>query len=313
MRTPFTIAVSARSLFDMEASNVIFQEQGLTSFLNHLTENEDVPFEPGPAYPLVQALTRLNDRYDKPVVEIIIVSSIQPEAGMRVLTSCKHHGLEIKRASFVSGADIVPYLQANDVNLFITRSETDAQKAMNQGIAAALMYDAPAHPLIDEGDQIRVVFDGDAVLFDDSSERIYKAKGLDDFLEHEAEKVNEPLPKGPFAAFFMFIMTLQKQAPIGQKPFYVILVTARNAMDPATRVMRTFKSWESSVDETHFLNGMKKARIVQAARPHIFLDDQDVHVEPASKLVPAARVPWMGQAVEKENATAVTQRVKAVA
>jgi 5'-nucleotidase len=111
----------------------------------------------------------------------------------------------------------------------------------------------------------------------------------------------------------MFIMTLQKQAPIGKKPFYVVLVTARNAMDPATRVMHTFKSWESSVDETHFLNGKKKARIVHIARPHIFLDDQDVHVEPASKLVPAARVPWMDEAIEKEVATAGTETVKAVA
>jgi len=313
MKTPFTIAVSARSLFDMEASNTIFREQGLAAFLQHLIESEDIAFEPGPAFPLVRALTRLNDRYEKPVVEIIIVSSIQPEAGMRVITSCKHHGLEIKRASFVGGADIVPYIQANDVNLFITRSEVDAHKAMSHGIAAALMYDAPAHPLSDEGDQIRVVFDGDAVLFDDSSERIYKTKGLDDFLEHEAENINEPLPKGPFAAFFMFIMTLQKQAPVGRKPFYVILVTARNAMDPATRVMRTFKSWESSVDETHFLNGVKKARIVHAARPHIFLDDQDVHVEPASKLVPAARVPWLGELMEGNNATASTEPVKAVA
>ncbi len=313
MRNPFTIAVSARSLFDMEASNVIFREKGLTAYLSHLTENEDVPFEPGPAYPLVKALIRLNDRYETPVVEIIIVSSIQPEAGARVIASCKFHGLDIKRASFVSGADIVPYLQANDVDLFITRSETDAQKAMDRGIAAALMYDAPAHALSDEGDQIRVVFDGDAVLFDDSSERIYKAKGLDDFLEHETENVDKPLPKGPFAAFFMFIMTLQKQAPIGKKPFYVILVTARNAMDPATRVMRTFKSWESSVDETHFLNGKKKARIVHAARPHIFLDDQDVHVGPASKLVPAARVPWMEGPAQKEKATTDTETVKAVA
>lgn len=313
MRTPFTIAVSARSLFDMEASNMVFQEKGLTAFLEHLTEKEDEPLERGPAFPLVKALMRLNDRYEKPVVEIIIVSSVHPEAGARVLNSCKHHGLEIKRASFVSGADIVPYLQANDVDLFITRSEIDAQKAMNNRIAAALMYDSPAHPLIDEGDQIRIVFDGDAVIFDDTSERIYKEKGLDDFLEHETEKINEPLPKGPFAALFMFIMTLQKEAPIGKKPFYVILVTARNAMDPATRVMRTFKSWESSVDETHFLSGVKKAKIVHAARPHIFFDDQDVHVEPASKLVPAARVPWLEEKVTVNAETASVEFTKTVA
>jgi 5'-nucleotidase len=297
----------------MEASNTIFGEDGLTAFLKHHTDNEDEPLNRGPAFPLVQALMRLNNRYEKPVVEVIIVSSIQPEAGVRVLNSCKHHGLEMKRASFVSGADIVPYLQANEVDLFITRSEGDAQKAMINGIAAALMYDAPAHPLIDEGDQIRIVFDGDAVIFDDASERVYKAKGLDKFLKHETKKINEPLRAGPFAALFMFIMTLQKEAPVGNKPFYVVLVTARNAMDPATRVMRTFKSWESSVDETHFLSGVKKAKIVQAARPHIFFDDQHVHVEPASKLVPSARVPCLDGKEASNEETASAEVAKAVA
>lgn len=304
MKIPLTVAVSARSLFDMTDSNRIFEESGLEAFLRHLDETKDTPFAPGPAFPLVKALLNLNKRYPSPVVEVIIVSSIQPEAGLRVSQSLKHHQLNILIASFIGAGDIVPFLKAYGTDLFLTRSEEDAQRATNSRIATALMYDMPEITQIDEGDQIRVVFDGDAVVFDASSERIYKASGLAAFWENEANKVMEPLPSGPFAAFFQFIMKLQAEAPADDKPFFVALVTARNALDPALRVMRTFASWKSAVDQTHYLNGRKKTNIVEIIKPHIFLDDQHTHVEPASKVVPAARVPWVSEDETQQNGPA---------
>lgn len=41
--------------------------------------------------------------------------------------------------------------------------------------------------------QLKVAFDGDAVLFSDESEVIVKKHGLDTFFEHEKEFENKPL------------------------------------------------------------------------------------------------------------------------
>lgn len=54
------------------------------------------------------------------------------------------------------------------------------------GIAAATMFMPEKLTEVSES-QLRVAFDGDAVLFSDESERIFKAHGLDKFFEHERE------------------------------------------------------------------------------------------------------------------------------
>jgi 5'-nucleotidase len=291
MIEPLVVAVSARSLYDLELSNRIFEEQGLDAFVHDQSLRQDETLEPGPAFPLVKALLSLNERYDHPVVQVIIVSSIHPDAGLRVIQSNAAHGLDIKRTNFTGGGEIFPILKGYGVELFLSRSEKDTQKAVNHGIAAALMYDAPTHGIYSDGGPIRVALDGDAVVFSDDSERIYKQHGLAVFSENERVLAKQPLAAGPFANLLIRMQQHQDAAPKDKKPFRLILVTARGG--PAQeRPIRTFKSWGVKMDEAYFLSGFPKASILEAVAPHIFVDDQDVHVDPASKVVPAGRVPY---------------------
>lgn len=300
--TPLTVAVSARSLFDLEKSHRVFKRKGLAAYLDHVRRHEDVPLDPGPAFPLVRALLRLNEMDFGRVVEVIAVSSIHPEAGLRIVNSMAAHGLAVRRASFTGGAPIVPYLKGFGVDLLLTKSRDDAQHAVDAGMAAAMMYDSPSAGSPDD-EQIRIAFDGDAVIFSDESERIYKTQGIDAFLAHEAAKAKEPLAEGPFAKLLRTIQHLQRNAPEGRKPFRIALVTARGG-NARERVLRTLRAWDIEIDEAHFLSGHRKDLILQAFRPHIFFDDQDVHVKPASKLVPAALVPWRNPQEEPAATTA---------
>lgn len=294
MRNSLTVAVSARSLFDLEEYNEIYRTEGLEAFLEHLSEHKEEPLPEGPAFPLVKALIDLNARYSEPVVKVITVSSIHPKAGLRVLQSIAHHNLDIKRTSFTGGADIIPYLKAYDVDLFLSRSEDDTQRAINNRIAAALMYDRPKNSHIGTDGKIRIAFDGDAVVFDASSEKIYQANGLAAFAENERRNAHVPLPEGPFGNVFRWIQEIQSEFDPVDKPFYIGLITARGGL-AQERVLRTFEARGAEVDEVHFLSGHPKDRILEAFNPHIYFDDQHIHVDPASKFVPAARVPYLDE------------------
>ncbi len=292
MQNSLTVAVSARSLFDLEESNAVFRQEGLAAFLKHLTDHADEPLPRGPAFPIVKALLDLNARYSEPVVRVITVSSIHPKAGLRVLKSVEHHGLDIKRTSFTGGADIVPYLKAYNVDLFLSRSEDDTQRAIDNHIAAALMYDWPkGREIAESGGKIRIALDGDAVVFDGSSEAIYKKDGLEVFAEHEKQKAHVPLADGPFASLLRWIQYIQNEADPEDRPFYLGLITARGGK-AQERVLRTFEAKAIEFDEIHFLSGYEKSKILEAFGCHIYFDDQHIHVDPASKLVPSARVPY---------------------
>lgn len=288
------VAVSARALFDLEESHTLFLEEGAAAFIEHSRELREVPLAPGVAFPLVRGLLNLNTLADRPdpLVEVIVVTSFVPEAGIRILRSLNHHGLPIARTSFTGNVPTVNYLDAYGVDLLLSKSADDAQAAIRRGIAAAVMYDLPKWGELDDDPQIRIAFDGDAVLFSDESERVYKARKLSGFLENEKLNVNVPLPDGPFAKVLRIINELQQCDIGGRKPFRIALVTARGG-DARERVLRTFDSWGLTVDEAHFLSGFPKAGILKAFRAHIFFDDQDAHVGPASEVVPSGLVPWV--------------------
>jgi 5'-nucleotidase len=286
------VAVSARALFDLEESHALFLEQGAGAFITHTREMQDVPIAPGVAFPLVKGLLNLNrlSGRAKPLVEVMVITSFVPEAGIRILKSIDHHQLPIVRSSFTGNVPTVDYLDAFGVDLLLSKSPEDAQAAIRRGIAAAIMYDLPKAGDLDRDFQIRIAFDGDAVLFSDESERVYKARKLPGFLENEKVNVNVPLADGPFAKVLRIINELQKCEIDGRKPFRIALVTARGGV-ARERVLRTFDAWGLSVDEAHFLSGFPKAGILKAFGPHIFFDDQDAHVGPASEVVPSGLVP----------------------
>ena len=286
------VGISSRALFDLETENRIFEEQGLDAYEAYQIEHEEDVLKPGTAFPLVKALHRLNSG-DERLTEIIIMSKNSANTSLRVFKSIEKYGLDISRGALVSGRPIAPYLAPFKTDLFLSADEYDVQEAINAGFAAGIICSHEQLPIDPEQeiDQIRIAFDGDAVIFSDEAERIYQEQGLTAFTEHERKNAAKPLPEGPFAKLLKTISLVQKRFPEDKMPIRTALVTARNA--PAhERVVRTLRAWDARIDEAFFLGGIEKAEVLKAFGAHIFFDDQTVHTDPASKSVPAARVPY---------------------
>jgi len=282
------IGISSRALFDLEEENDIFNDNGVSAYKKHQRENEDKVLSQGTAFHLVEALLKLNELSGRKLVEVIVMSRNSPDTGLRVFKSIEHYGLDITRAAFSGGENLSDYLNAFSVDLFLSKSEEDVQLAIDSGCAAAILYAPPKE--IDISKQIRIAFDADAVIFSEQSEHIYKTQGLDAFLAHEKDNVNKPLPEGPFAKLLKTLSFLQEQFE-ENSPIRLAIVTARNS--PAhERVVQTLRTWNVHIDEAFFLGGISKDQILKAYKAHIFFDDQETHLEEASKLVPSGKVPY---------------------
>ena len=292
------IGIASRALFDLEDSNRVFEEEGLDAYRRYQFEREKEPLEQGTAFPLVEALLKLNDKAGKKVVEVIVMSRNSPYTGLRVFNSITHYGLAVTRAAFSGGTPLSPYLGAFKVDLFLSKSEEDVQQAVDGGVAAAVLYAPPQIPGT-RGEQIRIAFDADAVLFSEASELIYKRDGIEAFWAHEKDHAEIPLEAGPFAKLLVTLSYLQRHFAPESSPVRIAIVTARNS--PAhERVIRTLRRWDVHVDEAFFLGGVSKDEVLQAYGAHIFFDDQDIHLADASKVVPSARVPYKSDSPLKE-------------
>lgn len=289
------VGVSTRALFDMSVANEIFETQGVAAYCKYTTEHEDEPLKPGPGFGLIKALLDINKMPGQEGrVEVIIMSRNSADTSLRIFNTVKYYGLDITRAVLSSGSPLAPYLEAFKTDLFLSAHEDDVQHAINAGIAAGIICGDGIHTYNCDQPikQIRIAFDGDAVLFSDESERIYQEQGMQAFEENEQRNARNPLPAGPFAKFLKTISDLQKEFPAEEVPIRTAIVTARNA--PAhERVIRTLRAWDVRIDESFFLGGVPKKDILKAFGAHIFFDDQAVHTEPASEVVPAARVPYV--------------------
>ena len=299
------IGVSSRALFDLTAENEIFQSQGVEAYCSYQVEHEKELLKPGNGFRLVEALLNINNLPGQEGrVEVIIMSHNSPDTSLRVFNSIAHYGLNISRAVLASGASLTPYLEAFNTDLYLSADEEDVQSAINCGIAAGIICcDEIRMPgKQDEISQIRIAFDGDAVLFSDESEQIYREKGREAFEENERMQAENPLKQGPFAKFLKTISDIQKEFAPEQAPIRTALVTARSA--PAhERVIRTLRAWNVRIDEAFFLGGISKTEVLRAFGAHIFFDDQAVHTKPASEVVPSARVPYkqeMGKERERD-------------
>lgn len=292
------IGISSRALFDLSHEDEIFRTQGLDAYEAYQLANEHVMLKPGAGFPLVKAILNLNNLIaDQRKTEVVIMSRNSADTSLRIFNSIDHYGLDITRAALSGGAQLAPYLHAFSVDLFLSLYEDDVQAAVNAGVAAALLYAKPENPNQEEIDQIRIAFDGDAVLFSDEAEKIYQTEGLEAFIQHEKENARKPLPAGPFAKLLQTISYIQAEHGEGPAPIRTALVTARNS--PAhERVIRTLREWGVELDETFFLGGMPKAEVLKAFRPHIFFDDQTVHCDHSSRVVPTGRVPYRSETEE---------------
>lgn len=298
------VGVATTALFDMTESDSAFQEKfksdrqtAVAEYRAYALTHENEPLADGTGMPLVRALLALN-QYRKdgepPLVEVVVMSRNSPETGIRVFNNIRSRDLPISRHAFTGGESVVPYLDAYDVDLFLTTNPKDAQRVIDAGNCATAIVKAPPSDLasIPEG-QVRIAFDGDAVLFDESSEIVYKAEGLSGFHKSEDANQDTPMEEGPYAQFLRKLAKLQSRLPFSVEfsPVHLAIVTARNA--PAElRVIKTLRHWGVYVNEIFFLGGLEKAKVLKAFRAHIFFDDQDVHLEPAAKHVPAGKVPY---------------------
>ena len=288
---PLVIGISSRALFDLEEENRIFEEKGLADYIRYQQAHEKDVLPQGSGFQLVKALQRLNEGAER-LVEVIIISRNSPETSGRIFRSIERYGLDITRAALVAGAPVTPYLKAFKTDLFLSAYGPDVKEAIDHGIAAGMLLTGTPQAAAGPVDQIRIAFDGDAVLFGAEAERIYQQGGIGAFIEHEQEHAREPLPKGPFANFLMTLSNIQAKYPDKEhSPIRTALVTSRNVL-AQERALRTLRKWGVRVDEAFFLGGVQKKEILAAFGAHIFFDDQHAHTDPASQVVPSAVVPY---------------------
>ncbi|TDR19514.1 5'-nucleotidase [Marinicella litoralis] len=285
-----TLAISSRTLFDLNDSHQIFLEEGIEAYRKYQLEREDEPLNPGVAFPLVKKLLNiLHPETKQPLVEVVLVSRNNGDTGLRIFNSIEHHGLNITRAVFSNGGSPYDYLSALGVELFLSAHHADVISAIEAGYAAAHLMTRRSSGLIDG--QVRVAFDGDAVLFSDESEQIYQADGLEAFRQNEHDKCNEPLNPGPFSAFLKKLHDLQRIFPSGTSPIRTALVTARSAPSHK-RVILTLRQWGIRIDEALFLGGQDKAEFLKSFKADIFFEDQLTYVKTASEHTATGHVPY---------------------
>ena len=279
------VAISSRALFDLSESHFIFTEQGVDAYQRYQIEHEDETLAPGPAFTLVKKMLRLN-RPDKQYVEVILLSRNSADTGLRVFNSIKHYGLDISRAAFTKGEPTSRYVRAFGSHLFLSADTEDVKRALDAGYAAATIFPSVYK---NESDELRIAFDGDAVIFSDEAERVYQSGGLDAFARRETAAARDPLPGGPFKKFLAALHQIQSDYPEEKSPIRTALVTARSA--PAhERAIRTLMGWHIEVDEAMFLGGLPKGEFLREFEPDFFFDDQTGHIENALAHVPSGHV-----------------------
>ena len=284
------IALSSRALFNLDESHQVYENEGLEAYARYQIEREDEVLEPGEAFSLVQKLLRINQRLGgEPRVEILLLSRNSADTGLRVFNSIQHYGLNITRAAFSGGESPYRYVSAFGCHLFLSTDANDVRSALENGVAAATLMPSSSRHEADDT-PLRFAFDGDAVLFSDESEKIYKTQGLEAFAANEKTSAKQPLSGGPFKAFLAALHILQAEFPPLESPIRTALVTARSA--PAhERVIRTLRAWNIRIDESLFLGGLDKGAFLKAYGADVFFDDQKLHCDSASQHVATGHVP----------------------
>jgi 5'-nucleotidase len=301
------IGVASSALFDLSESHQIYENKGVDDYRIHQEKNIDIPFSKGVAFPFIRRFLNINKAFSKQSpVEVVLLSRNSTETGLRVFRSISHYGLDITRAAFMTGRSPHEYLPAFNASLFLSSNEEDVQKAIDANYPAGVVL--PSKVYDDELDtELRVAFDFDGVIADDESESVYKKNNdLMEFQAHEAERQSIPHQPGPLADLFKKLSFMQKleekqcrENPSYKKILRIAIVTARNAPSHE-RVVTTLKSWGVSADESFFLGGMEKSRILTVLKPHMFFDDQRSHLRSPAGDIPMVHIPF---GIANQNST----------
>ena len=302
LQNTLVIGISATALFDLSEADALFRSEyekdpdnAIQKYREYMLKNENALLKEGIGFPLIKALLGLNryqNKNEDPLVEVVIMSRNSPDTGLRVLNTIRSLGLNITRSAFTAGESSADYLDAFNVDLFLTTNEEDAQKVIDSRVCASAVLSTPPEYRCEADDgQVRIAFDGDAVLFDESSELVYKENGIDAFHENEHKSQDIPMNEGPFASFLKKLARLQERLPMKMEysPVRIALVTARNSPSDI-RVIKTLRHWGVYVDEAFFLGGIEKSKILKSFKAHIFFDDQDVHLKTSALVVPSGKV-----------------------
>jgi len=291
------VAISSRALFDFEEENRVFEAADDRAYMQLQLERLEQPARAGVAFSLVNKLLAFNapgtppqaeGALPGPRVEVVILSRNDPVSGMRVFRSAKHYGLAIQRGVFTRGESPWRYLRPLAANLFLSTNEADVRSALGAGVPAARVYPHSARASSAHPHEVRIAFDGDAVLFSDEAERVFQRDGLAAFQAHEHERATTPLAAGPFKPLLEALHRLQRE-PGRAMRIRTALVTARSA--PAhERAIRTLMGWHIAVDEAMFLGGLAKGEFLREFEPDFFFDDQTGHIENAAGHVPSGHV-----------------------
>lgn len=284
------VAISSRALFDFEEENKVFESADDRQYMAMQLARVDVPAKHGVAYPLVKKLLAFNTP-EESRVEVVILSRNDPVSGLRVFRSVAGAGLPIERGVFTRGRSPYRYLHALKANLFLSANEADVLSALEAGFPAARVFPESARAAEQHPDEVRIAFDGDAVLFSDEAETVYQQNDLATFQRHEEEHARRPLPPGPFKPLLEALQRLQSAGSSTPMKVRTALVTARSA--PAhERAIRTLMDWNIDVDEAMFLGGLDKGGFLREFEPDFYFDDQQRHVDAAALHVAAGHVPF---------------------
>ena len=283
------IALSSRALFDFEAENQVFEAADDHAYMQLQLQRLDEPARPGVAFSLARKLLAFNAGSAVPRVEVVIVSRNDPVSGLRVFRSCQHYGLGVERGVFTRGESPWRYLRPLNAQLFLSTNEADVRSALAAGVPAARVTPLAPQASAAHPQELRIAFDGDAVLFSDEAEQVYQRDGLQAFQDHEQTRMTRPLAAGPFKPLLQALLRLHQAGQASGMKVRTALVTARSA--PAhERAIRTLMDWRIEVDQAMFLGGLPKGEFLREFEPDFFFDDHPRHVESAARHVPSGHV-----------------------
>lgn len=293
------VGVSTNALFDLRIEDEIFNSEGIEKYKAYQKENRDSILEKGLAYPFVRRFLNINKLFpDQQPVEVVLLSKNSPETGLRVFNSIQHYGLDISRAAFTSGRSPFSYIPAFNISLFLSTNKEDVYNAIHHNHPAGLILNTNIHD--DESDpELRIAFDFDGVLVDDSAEKVYQKKhDLNEFHDHEVIHSSEPISPGLMHPFFQKLSYFQKlenenskSDPHYKKVLRTAIITARNAPSHK-RAINTLETWDVDVDEMFFLGGIEKRNILEVLKPHLFIDDQIGHLDQSLEDIPLVHIPF---------------------
>lgn len=292
------VGVASSALFDLDESDAFFREHGELAYRRYQDEHLAKTLPKGVAFPFIERLLQLNDlRPGDPLVEVIVLSRNDADTGLRVMRSIFDYKLDMTRAIFTQGVAPYEYIGALEMSLFLTGNRPDVDSAIAAGFPAGHVL--PSQAEYDDGDStLRIAFDFDGVLADDSSERVYKTDGLVEYMEHETSRRGEALEPGllkPLLVDLNRIQSLEEERRLEDALYRprlrIALVTARSA--PAhERAVHSLSEWGVRVNDAFFLGGIEKARVLKVLRPHVFFDDQDIHLTGTADHIAGVHVPY---------------------